>query len=212
MSGFVSFMLLGAVFSAVEVVRQFGGDIQEARSSVADQGFKPASEFGAVFFPGYHLYEERAHDELPPREWPMFFNDAVSLVTFGDFSRWNPMAWYASNYYPEAEVAPFTMGPIADSAMWGGEWDLLIRGLVNGLFFAYIMRWFVRHRDEWWGLSVYVYCYATCILTLKYSVFLDLSLIEKNLLPTLLLVHVVRVTRYSARRYKVGATGLAAAP
>ena len=194
--GLLGCALLVALFSAVEVIRMLD-DFSSAPSAVADVGLKPPAEFIAVFFPGFHLYAERAAGTLPPREWPMFFNDFISLFTFGDFTRWNPMYWYARNYYPQAEVPPFTMGPIADSAIWGGEADLLLRSVINGVFFAYIVRWFLRYGDRWWGLTVYVYCCATCILTLKYSVFLHLTLIEKNLLPVLILVYAVRVLRFS---------------
>ncbi len=195
--GALACLAVGALFSAVEVVRQLEGDIATAKSVVSEDGLSPAGEFFAVFFTGYHLYAERVAGSLPPREWPMFFQDFISLVTFGDVTRYNPMVWYAKNYYPSAAVPPFTLGPIADSAMWGGEIDLFFRGLVNGAFFACIMRWFLRHRQRWWGLTVYVYCYATCILTLKYGVFFLLNPIVKNLLPTLLLVALVRRIRFS---------------
>ena len=130
----------------------------------------------------------------------MFFHDIISLFTFGGFTRWNPMFWYWSNYYPEADVSLFTLGPIAESAMWGGEVDLLLRSVINGVFFAFLMRWFLRHKDRWWGVTIYVYCYATCILTLKYTVFLHLNLIEKNLILTLLLVQAARVVKFSRER------------
>jgi len=195
-AGLIGGFVIATMFSMVEVVRMLD-DVSAARSIVAEEGLKPASEFGSVFYPGFHLYEERANGALPPVEWPMFFNDAISLVTFGDFTRWHPMSWYARNYYPDIDTPPFTIGPIAESAIWGGEWDLLFRGLVNGLFFAYIMRWFVRYKDKWWAQVIYVYCFATCILALKYSVFLHLSLIEKNLLPTLMLVQAVRALTFA---------------
>lgn len=98
------------------------------------------------------------------------------------------MNWYANNSCPTVEIPPVTMGPIADSAMWVGVPDILIRGLINGMFFAYIMRWFLRLMHKWWGLTVYVSCYSTCILTVKYTIFPQLALIEKNLIPTLLLL------------------------
>jgi intracellular septation protein A len=196
---FMSALVVATFFSAIEVVRQVQGDISAARSVVSEEGLQPAGEFLAVFYPAYHLYEERAQGSLPPTEWPMFFNDAISLVTWGDYSRYNPMAWYTRNYYPDAEVAPFTLGPIAESAIWGGEWDLLFRGLVNGLFFAGIMRWFVRRRNKWWALVIYAYCFATAILIIKYSIFLHLTLIEKTILPTLLVVSVIRNLPYGRR-------------
>jgi hypothetical protein len=194
--GLIACVGLAALFSAVELVRVQEFDIASAQSVVAEEGLKPATEFGSVFFPGFHLYAERAQGALPAREWPMFFHDFISLFTFGDFTRWNPMFWYWRNYYPDAEVPPFTLGPIADSAMWGGEADLLVRAVLNGLFFAFLMRWFLRHKDRWWGVTIYVYCYATCILTLKYTVFLHLNLIEKNLVLTLLLVQAARVLKF----------------
>jgi len=198
--GVVALLALGTLFSAVEMLRAWEFDFTSARNVVAEEGLRPASEFVAVFFSGFHLYAERAQGALPAVEWPMFFHDFVSLFTFGDFTRWNPMNWYAFNYYPESEVPPFTLGPIANSAIWGGEADLLVRALVNGLFFAAIMRWFLRFKERWWGMSVYVYVFATCILTVKYSVFLHLSLIEKNLAPTLVLVSAVKVFRWSRQR------------
>jgi hypothetical protein len=194
-AGFVACLVMATVFSVVELVRPLEADSNGG--SLAETTLKPASEFGAVFLPGFHLYEERAQRALPPTEWPMFFYDAISLVTFGDFTRWNPMNWYANNYFPTVDIPPFTMGPIADSAMWGGEPDLFARGLINGMFFAYIMRWFLRRKHKWWGLTVYAYCYSTCILTVKYTIFLDLSLVEKNLIPTLLLIEGVRAVRLS---------------
>jgi hypothetical protein len=198
--GALACLAVGVLFSAVELVRSLEGDLSSARSAVSEDGLAPAAEFFAVFFSGFHLYAERAAGTLPVREWPMFFYDFLSLFTWGDMTRWNPMYWYAENYYPSAAVPPFTIGPIADSALWGGEIDLLFRGVLNGAFFAVLMRWFLRYRNRWWGVTIYVYCYATCILTLKYGVFYVLNPIVKNLLPTIVLVAVVRRIRFGVSR------------
>jgi hypothetical protein len=185
-------LLLGALFTGIEFIREAQGDLGEVQSRVSDEGLRTAGEFGAVFLTGFHLYAERAQGSLPPTEWPMFFNDFVSLVTFGDFTRWNPMEWYARNYYPDALVAPLTLSPIADSAIWGGEIDLFFRGLVNGAFFALIVHWFMRWRSRWWSLVVYAFCHATAIITLKYSVFYHLTPLLKNMLPAILLFALIR--------------------
>ena len=47
------------------------------------------------------------------------------------------------------------------------------------------------------GGKLDLYCCATCILVLKYSVFLHLNLIEKNLIPVLLIVQAARVLTFS---------------
>jgi hypothetical protein len=184
--------LLGFLFTAVEFLREAQGNLDDVKSRVSDEGLKAAGEFGAVFFPGFHLYVERSQGSLPPTEWPMFFNDLISVVTFGDFDLWNPMAWYARNYYPDAMVAPFTLSPIADSAIWGGELDLFFRGIVNGAFFAIIVRCFLRWRARWWSLVVYAFCYATAILTLKYSIFFHLTPLLKTIFPVLLVFAMIR--------------------
>ncbi len=188
----MTFAPIALLFSAMELFRSSEFDMNAVQYAILQQGFKPASELGAVYFTGFHLYEERAHGTMASTEWPMFFNDLISLVTFADFTRWNPQYWYARNYFPDAVVPPETMGPIAESAIWGGEIDLLLRSLINGAFFAFLVRWFLRHKDRWWGVVIYVYCYATCVLTLKYSVFFHLAPLIKTLLPTLLVVEAVR--------------------
>lgn len=193
-------VLSGVLFTAVEFLREAQGDLDAVKSRVSDDGLKAASEFGAVFFASFHLYAERSRGSLPNTEWPMFFNDFISVVTFGDFQRWNPMDWYARNYYPDAIVAPFTLGPIADSAIWGGELDLLFRGLINGGFFAIIVRCFLRWRARWWSLVVYAFCYATAILTLKYSIFFHLTPLLKTMVPVLLVFAMIRLcSRMKAR-------------
>lgn len=191
--GFMTCIIIAGIFSVVELFRSLNFDFSSTKELISDGELKSASEFGAVFFTGFHLYAERANGMLPQTEWPMFFNEFISLFTFGDFVLWNPMDWYWKNYYPESIVAPFTLGPIADSAIWGGEVDLLVRSFINGAFFAYLVRWFLLHKDKWWGVAVYIYCYATCILTLKYGVFNHLNLLTKNILPTLIVVWLVRL-------------------
>ena len=182
------FLVILLLFSLVELVRSANLSQTTVQELIIGGGLKPASEFGAVFLTGFHLYEEASHGSLPPVEWPMFFNDLISLITFGDFVEWNPMNWYAKNYYPDSIVAPFTLGPIADSAIWGGEVDLFFRGFLNGIFFAVIIRWYIRYQTKWWGVTVYVYCYATCIMSLKYSIFYHFNPLIKTIIPAIIVL------------------------
>jgi len=190
--GLLALILLGLFFSVLEKFRESEFSFSDTKSTISSDGVKAASEFGSVYFPGYHLYLERSNNRIPPTEWPMFFNDVISIFTFGDFDRWNPMGWYTRNYYPEKTVAPFTLGPIAESAIWGGEIDLFFRGLLNGFFFAFLVKWYIRNKDKWWVLIIYTYCYATCIMTMKYSVFYQLTPIVRNILPIIFLIKLLQ--------------------
>ena len=205
--GVVACAALVVLFSGVELVRSSGYSLQSAREAIADEGVQPAGEFAAVYFTGFHLYQERAARTLPTRPWPMFFYDFLSPFVFSDYAtRWDPAYWYARNYFPDAVVPPQTLGPIALSAIWGGEMDLLIRSLVNGMFFAWLVRWFLVRREKWWCVVVYVYCYATSVMTLKYSVFYVLTPLVKSVFPSLLIV--VGVRRLMPSKPKVSHDGI----
>lgn len=153
-------------------------------------------EFNSVYYPNLHLYIERSSNNIPDVPILMFFNDFISLFTFGDFTKYNPMDWYFRQYHPDALVAPYTIGPIAESALWGGEFDLIFRATLNGFFFAFITRWFLERQNKWWALGIYTFFCASSLLTLKYSIFFNLILLTKTLFPVFLLVYLYRLFIY----------------
>ncbi len=184
--GAISFLAIASLFSAIELVRSLEFDLTAASQAVASEGAGPAAEFGAVFFTSFHLYSEREQGSLPPTEWPMFFNDLLSQVPFIAHVDWHPQYWYAKHYFPDAAVPPETMGPIADSAIWGGEIDLLLRSLLSGALYGWLMNWYLRQQSKWWVSVIYAYCFATSVMTLKYSILYPLGLF-KILLPGIVL-------------------------
>ena len=189
--GFVVMLGFGLVFSVLEMARASDFDSSAFKENISQDQGMPAAELGAVFVPGFHLYSERSEGTLPPVEWQMFFNDFISLVPLVDQTKWHPMYWYARNYFPDAVVPPATVGPIAESALWGGEIGLAILGFINGILFAFLMRWFAREGGRWQVMAVYVFCYSTCIMCLKYSIFYHLTPLVKTVLPLLLIVSVL---------------------
>lgn len=186
--GLLVALTFGLVLSVIEMVRFTDLDSSVLEDTVFQGRGMPAGELGAVFAPGFHLYSERSRGTLPPVEWQIFFNDFISLVPLVDQTKWNPMYWYAKNYFPDAVVPPLTLGPIAESALWGGEIDLLVRGLINGALFAFVMRWFARDGGKWQVMTIYAFCYATCIMCLKYSIFWHLTPLVKIIVPLVLIV------------------------
>ena len=184
-------LVLLAFFSIVEIIRLLDGSVENTKDVISDEGIKPPGELGALFRTSFHLYSEREKGALPKRELSMFFYDLISPISFNSDTSLNPMYWYAKNYFPESIVPPFTIGPIAESAIWGGEIDLFFRGLINGAYFAFIVRWFMRRRDKWWGIATYAFLFSYSVITLKYSVFFYLTPVFKDLTPTLLLVAIL---------------------
>jgi hypothetical protein len=189
--GLLLLLAFGLVFSVVETVRSSGLDssILE-KNSFQGQGL-PAGELGAVFVPALHLYAERANGTLPPVPWQLFFNDFISMVPLASDTQTQPMYWYAANYFPDAVVPPLTMGPIALSALWGGEISMVVQGFINGISFAFLTRWFARDGRRWQVMTVYVFCYSTCIMCLKHSIFWHLAPLVRTILPLVIIVSVL---------------------
>ena len=184
-------IILSILFSGIGFIRSLSYNIENIQYEIVNKNDIRASEFEAVYCTGFHLYFERQHDILPSRDWRMFFNDFISIIPFIDHKTYNPHYWYARNNFPAADVPPTTMGIIADSAIWGGEWDLLFRSMINGALFALMARWFFNRRQEWWSLAIYVFIFANSIMTLKYSVLYQLGPLFRVLFPPLLLTAVL---------------------
>lgn len=186
--GLLLTLAFGLVFSVVELVRSTGFDSSAIENnSFQGQGL-PAGELAAVFVPALHLYAERASGSLPPVPWQLFFTDFISIIPLASDIHTQPMYWYAANYFPNAVVPPLTMGPIALSALWGGEIWMVVEGFINGIMFAYLMRWFARDGGGWRVMTVYVFCYATCIMCLKHSIFWHLTPLVRTILPLVIIV------------------------
>ena len=178
----VSALILSSIYGSIEAIR-----IRNDSVKITDQMLTAPGEIAAVYFSGFQLYQERSQGTLPPRDWQMFFWDLIYPFVFSSYTDWSPFYWYAKNYYPDAIVPPETLGPIAESALWGGEMDLFFRALLNGVLFAYFARWFMKRSDKWWAASIYSLCYIISILTIKYSVLHVLTYLIKSLIPVTIL-------------------------
>jgi len=189
--GLVVMLGFGLVFSVIEMARSPDFDFSAFKETVSEGQEMPAGELAAVFVPGFHLYAERSAGTLPPVPWQVFFNDFISIVPFVGETKWSPMYWYAENYFPDAVVPPLTVGPVAMSALWGGEIGLFVQGLINGILFAFLMRWFARGGGRWQVMTIYVFCYATCIMCLKYTIFWHLAPVVRIILPLVFIVSVL---------------------
>ena len=153
-------------------------------------------EFGAVFYTGFILYIDRLSGALPFVPWQMFFYDLWVLVPFIDITEWTPMNWFHLYYHPNAPVPPFTLGPIANSALWGGSFDLFMRGILSGVIFSLITRAFIIYRDNWIMISIYIFSFSTTILIMKYSIFYHSQLIYKTLLPVIFICWIITKIRF----------------
>lgn len=190
------------IFSMVELVRSAMINDSDFITYLIEVGAKPAEEFGALFFTGFKLYELRVNNGLPETNPLMFLYDLLAIIPFANFDEVNPIVWYARNFYPNAVVPPFTLGPIAVSAIYGGEIDLGVRGFILGLIIASISNWYNRNLKSWIVASIYVYFYSTVVMLLKYDVFWFASVFVKLLVPSILVIYFIDLTLDKLRRVK----------
>jgi hypothetical protein len=179
------------LFTGIEFYRSSSFDLDLALQDFSEKGLKIATEFGAVFYTSFHLYFQRLSGTMPDSEWPMLINDFFTAVPFFEHTEFNSQYWYASIFFPDAIVPPQTMGPIADSAIWGGELDLAVRGLLTGLGFGWFARWALGARDRLFGNIAYVFLFATSVLALKYSLIYQMSQMLRTIIPSVLICYVV---------------------
>lgn len=155
---------------------------------VIDFASAAPGELGAVFFTSYHLYQQRNDGQLPQKDWKMLIFPFISPFAFNSgLKEIDPMFWYMKNYFPQSDVPPFTLGPIANSALWGGEFDLVLRSILNGLLFAFAVNVFVENKKNPLNIVFYGFVFSTSVMVLKYSILFHLTPIFKDLLLTALI-------------------------
>lgn len=199
--GLIYLVFLLFLFTAVEFYRSAEFDISTTFRDFYGKGLRFATEFGAVYYTSFHLYVERLRSALPHQDWLMLFNDFFTIVPFYEHTEFNSQYWYARNYFPDAIVPPQTMGPIADSAIWGGELDLVVRGALTGFGYGWLAKWARKRWNDLLVKSFYAFLYASCVIGLKYSLVYQISQIVRTLFPALLFVYLA----FWLKKYLIGA-------
>ncbi len=194
-------------FTVTEFYRASEFNLDAALDEFAQRGVKFAYEFGAVFYTSFHIYHERLFGSLPQPEPLMLINDFFTAVPFYDHISYNSQYWYADIYFPDAAVPPQTMGPLADSGIWGGEADLAVRGVLTGLAYGGLTRWALRPGARWHHMLIYTFLFATAVLGIKYSVVYQVSQMVRIFLPVLLAYGLYRLLKAASRQSPAYDTG-----
>lgn len=193
--------VLMVFFTITELYRASEFNLDAAVGEFAERGVKFAYEFGAVFYTSFHVYHERFFGTLPQPESLMLINDFFTAIPLYDHIRYNSQYWYAGIYFPEAVVPPQTMGPLADSGIWGGETDLAVRGVLTGVAYGGLARWALRPNAQRHHMLVYTFLFATAVIGMKYSVIYQVSQMARVFFPVLLAYGIYRLlTAASAQR------------
>jgi len=171
---FISSLFLLFSFSLIEKLRVDDDSTKDIVLSVP-------GELGSVFFTSYHLYSQRAENVNFQTDWRMLFFDFYSpFLANASLRDIDPIYWYTERYFSYADVPPFTLGPIANSAIWEGHIGLVLRPLAMAIIFGGFMNYFSRHCWNLWRIYLFTALFSTLVMVPKYSVFYHTTPLIKN--------------------------------
>ena len=176
------------MFTAVELLRlNNSADVAELIAKATSL----AGEFEAVFYSAIHLFRVREFGYLPPVSGFTIIYDFIALIPFMDNFEFHPMSWYWVNFNYDGNVPNMTMGPIANSALIGGEVGLLLRGVLAGIFYGFVARYYAQLPGVT-GTVFYAYLYSTVIMMPKWTIFVQWQGLIKTIIPVLLVYFVIK--------------------
>ena len=185
-------------FTLVEVVRLSTGNFVE----VVENMSTVAGEFNSLYYPEIHLYELRETNSIPDYNVQMIFKDVITLIPFVSFDGVSPMIWYWKNFHPSVPHAPFTLGPISDSAIWGGVIGLIFRAIALAFVLGFLRRVLLNRSSGWVKVCAYSYVVSVGVLSLKYGVLTPLEQLIKNWSVGFMLVTVIGLIGVSFHLYR----------
>jgi hypothetical protein len=197
-------MLLGsgalAAFLALGIVRSLQGvrGFGERASSLS------VGEFEGVFGNALDLERRKAQGEVPPVPTGFFVADVLAPIPSQllPVTKVDPADWYLETFYPEIKErgGGLVLGVIAQSILGGGPAEVVARGLIVGVFFAALHRLFVRRRGRFWVTAVYLWTLLMAAVSFRATSFYFVSPFVQQVLPTIILVEVIRALIAGAAR------------
>ena len=194
---------LSVARAAVLVIALLGGalvygltrDVGGGLTTVVQADASPwatMNEFQALYAIAYDLHARQLAGTLGPIPWQIYLNDVVMLLP--------------SQILPFAKADPCMGFPQVDGmglgcvlgvisyAVIGFDWvELLVRGLVLGVLFAVIHRWYVRRQDGYWATLFYLCMCLWCYYTFRGSTLHFGYYILYRFIPLMVLVRLVQI-------------------
>lgn len=151
-------------------------------------------EFFALMFPSIELYRLSTVESI--HGTGIYFKDVITIIPFIDTSGFEMMHWYWKSFAPNAPVAPYTMGVLADPAILG-EWWLVVQGLVIGKLANVVNN--LRSSSSPYRLAAFGYLASNGVLVLKYNMFMYIDVFINNFLLGAVLLWLIFTIQKSTR-------------
>lgn len=200
-------LLFLAFFNAAGVVRNLM--VIDMPFEVYDAPmFAEPNEFQAVFATAYDLKYRRDMMILPDVPLQIHFTEFVGLIPSFvlPFRKIDSGSWYLEILGLSGSGFGFMFGAVAQ-AIVGWDWpELALRGILLGLFCAFLHRWYARDPLSFWRTIVYLFLAMWMYYTARQASFAFLYPLVYRFVPTFLAVEGLRYLIASAvgrRRHHV---------
>lgn len=169
--------------------------------------FTEANEFQAVMGTTLHLKTMRENRELRDVPTQLHFTEFVLLIPAPllPFTKINPGQWYIDLIGLTGSSSGYMFGAVSQAVL-GWDWiELAIRGMILGLFCAYVHRWYAKNPTSFWRTVFYMYLSIWMYYSVRQASFSFLYFLLYRFLPTMLTIEAVRFliasfTRRSVKR------------
>jgi hypothetical protein len=157
------------------------------------------NEFQAMYGIAYELHARKNANLLGPIPWQLYASDLLQLIP--------------SQILPVSKADPCVGYPVVNGigvgcvlsvisqSIVGLEWvELLLRGLVLGVVFAVVHRWYARRQGGYWATVFYLCMCLWCYYTFRGSTFYFAYHILYRFVPLLIAVGIARLLVRRAMR------------
>jgi hypothetical protein len=168
------------------------------------------SEFQSSYATAYDLDQMKKRGQLENIPVQLYVSDFLMPVPqqLLPFKKIDPSEWYLGVRGFKDQTA-YVFGVIAQSVIGFGLLELVLRGAVIGILFAWAQRWYTRHSSSFLPTLAYLWLCVWSYYTFRASTFYLLSPIIYRLLPALLFIFFgERLLRYLRRAPDYGRSAL----
>jgi len=169
---FAGFLIVGAMRGQ----SSFGANVENLQtlSDHSETLFSLSNEFQALFAGTYDLFWMKGHGIIENVPQQFLFNDVVMLVPqqLLPFTRIDVQNWYVEL---SANPGFFMFNPIAQSVLGFGWADLIIRGILLGVMFGWLRRWYLRNSADFFKTLLYCFLIIQSYYTIRSSPFYNIA-------------------------------------
>lgn len=189
----IAIVIVSSVLLSAIMIYGFVRDEQGTRadSPIGAEKFSASNEFLGLYATAYDVHRRREAGLLSNVPWQLYINDVALMIPSQllPFEKVDPTVWYLDELGLRDSGIGFMWGVVAQAGVGFGLPELIVRGLILGVIFGFLHRWYVRRSASWIVTGFYVFMCLVSYYTFRANTFYVLVYIEYGFFGALLLLY-----------------------